>query len=449
MKLLLKQQSRADRGSMYNIKDRFGFRNVSTNLMKTFNSTTHFLRVVTEAFVCLLGNERLKCRTSEKGEDLLEAVATEIVELVYKQIPTHQMAEIEQLWQEDPEQQEGIFPYCFCQEEKEENMVECSGGKTCPNGQWFHLSCGHIPTAKYREITEEDWWCGSPQCRTKSIFCCGRNLELDDQDLDWIMCDNPKCSTHWFHLKCTRLKKIPKGDWFCTSRCRKEAKNVAKDSIDHVREYSLAVIFLGLLDEARRFVVRHGDGQNILRFWRLDMSRFRMGNHYNYVILGHRLLAGVNGYYDGRVAFDAVNNRTVNTTGKPAANHEIDLENEFCNKQVADGLKERGVVSETNAEKISRLCGSTRKEIFLLYEEKYCESYASQGGAARHDVTEIVSDLMLEYQQDKLFNEIPGRFHHGFEEFVHQDLIIQSVPRYVAKLKSLSLKIDREKAVRQ
>ena len=30
-----------------------------------------------------------------------------------------------------------------------------------------------------------------------------------------IGCDNPDCSIQWFHIKCLKLKIVPKGNWYC------------------------------------------------------------------------------------------------------------------------------------------------------------------------------------------------------------------------------------------
>jgi hypothetical protein len=54
MKLLLQEGSRSSKGSLQQVKDKFGFKNVTHNLMSSLNATSNFLRVVTEAFVCLL-----------------------------------------------------------------------------------------------------------------------------------------------------------------------------------------------------------------------------------------------------------------------------------------------------------------------------------------------------------------------------------------------------------
>jgi len=54
--------------------------------------------------------------------------------------------------------------------------------------------------------------------------CCACNLPENEDDL--IHCGEKECLVKKFHLKCVRVKKIPKGKWFC-SDC-KGKRNVKK-----------------------------------------------------------------------------------------------------------------------------------------------------------------------------------------------------------------------------
>ena len=40
----------------------------------------------------------------------------------------------------------------------------------------------------------------------------------EDED-DLIMCESRTCKFQWFHIKCMRIEKIPKGKWFCV-KCK-------------------------------------------------------------------------------------------------------------------------------------------------------------------------------------------------------------------------------------
>ena len=44
------------------------------------------------------------------------------------------------------------------------------------------------------------------------------------------------------------------------------------------------------MDLAHRDTIREGDGVAMMSIWKLNMTRFWHGNHFKYLLLGHRLL---------------------------------------------------------------------------------------------------------------------------------------------------------------
>lgn len=50
------------------------------------------------------------------------------------------------------------------------------------------------------------------------LWCYCRQPECEGQEM--IACDDNTCRIQWFHISCLRLKKVPKGKWFCPD-CRK------------------------------------------------------------------------------------------------------------------------------------------------------------------------------------------------------------------------------------
>lgn len=61
---------------------------------------------------------------------------------------------------------------------------------------------------------------------------------------------------------------------------------------DSVFNYSRCVLWRGLLHMAQTDAERRNNGDHMIADWRLDMVEFWNQNHYKYLILGHRLLAG-------------------------------------------------------------------------------------------------------------------------------------------------------------
>ena len=54
-------------------------------------------------------------------------------------------------------------------------------------------------TEQTRSVTSHDEYC----------YCHGPEKGR------MIGCDNPDCSVQWFHMKCLKLKVVPKGNWYC------------------------------------------------------------------------------------------------------------------------------------------------------------------------------------------------------------------------------------------
>ena len=46
-----------------------------------------------------------------------------------------------------------------------------------------------------------------------------RISKMSDDEDDLIMCESKTCKIQWFHIKGMRIKKVPKGKWFCV-KCK-------------------------------------------------------------------------------------------------------------------------------------------------------------------------------------------------------------------------------------
>lgn len=77
---------------------------------------------------------------------------------------------------------------------------------------------------------------------------------------------------------------------------------------------------------------RFNNGEQLISDWRLDMVEFWNQNH-NKLILGHRLLAGINGSLPPRLRNELIWNSTANLQGIPGNNIALDFVNEFLNNQ--------------------------------------------------------------------------------------------------------------------
>ena len=53
----------------------------------------------------------------------------------------------------------------------------------------------------------------------EELFCTCRNVSYGKM----IACDNERCPTEWFHYGCVGITEAPRGKWYCSLRCRKQA----------------------------------------------------------------------------------------------------------------------------------------------------------------------------------------------------------------------------------
>lgn len=66
-----------------------------------------------------------------------------------------------------------------------------------------------------------------------------------------------------------------------------------KAAAGHKHEYVTALLLQGLLDQTQRDYVREKDGPMRMRLWKMNIIQFHNRNHHKYVILAHRLIAGI------------------------------------------------------------------------------------------------------------------------------------------------------------
>lgn len=127
-----------------------------------------------------------------------------------------------------------------------------------------------------------------------------------DADGEMVRCGNMQCPLGaWFHIDCVGLESLPAvdEDWWCSDECRSSTNGNSSwftayedrpdCSTDYLRQYTLALTFYSLMDLCQKDAIREGDGLAMMSFWRINMLRFWRGNHYKYLKIGHRLLAGL------------------------------------------------------------------------------------------------------------------------------------------------------------
>ncbi|KAI0233016.1 hypothetical protein LSAT2_016719 [Lamellibrachia satsuma] len=194
--------------------------------------------------------------------------------------------------------------------------------------------CRDIVTMLWPQTSEVDFTSDAPN------DAGGDDDGGDDEDKLCCSCRRTERNMQYgeFHLRCTGLSKVPEKKWYCSTICEKQQASTecATSTKDHVKEYTSAVAWQGLMHRVRLDAERENDGTFLNQLWKLSMINLWNGNHYKYLILGHRI-----------------------TAGAMRSGH--------------------GHFSEAHAERISQLVGSAGQTIDKLYMSKVACSYSKTG----------------------------------------------------------------------
>ncbi|CAC5412942.1 unnamed protein product [Mytilus coruscus] len=169
-----KFESHREKGTLYNIKQIYDYKGVSSNIMSCFNKADELLEFTTKVYVILammniLGFKTIDDELDEEDHSLiLSKVSNEIVNQIY---PTTNTKEILNVISDKSLDQS---LYCICKLESGGEMVYC-GNKKCKFGQWFHLDCIGLSED---EIPEGDWFCSEVCTKEFSSTKRGKKSKL-------------------------------------------------------------------------------------------------------------------------------------------------------------------------------------------------------------------------------------------------------------------------------
>ncbi|KAL3867568.1 hypothetical protein ACJMK2_040455 [Sinanodonta woodiana] len=372
----LYRSSGRDRGTLYQLKNYFNHRNVTSNVKDSFNFNEEFLDFCCNGYTVLaamhyMQTEHLNDTPSDFPESLqdkliyLDRVATQIVDMVFlSSLPTVQkiLKSEEQAARDD-----SYSDYCICKQDiPGSDMIFCEN-RNCDRGIWFHLEC----------------------------------IEMD-------------------------VENVPDGNWFCSNDCEtavfnkksmkeRKKKTVAESLNDNKRNYTILVMWKGLNQQVRRDAIRENDGERMLLHWRFDMLQFFEKHHTKYFIVGHRLLSAVSGAVSPRLQMSLIWNRTVNPHGGHGRNIEMDLQMEFYNKEYKESVKDAGghLTSATIA-RHSQMVG-VGKILRSVYDKHVSDlSGRTVHKSARVDRQKDIKEFVSLLEHEDLFTLHPGRSYMSF-----------------------------------
>ncbi|XP_060588189.1 uncharacterized protein LOC132743654 [Ruditapes philippinarum] len=457
MDTLFDGRSAQDKGTLFYLKNVFNQRSVSKTVAESFNYVSDFLNFVTKGYVLLFGMDHLNMENldddialfdgmddSEQRQQL-KSTAKEIVEKVWCGT-TKIESNLEEL------AEEGL---CHCKEDLDdfdEPMIECQNND-CEKGHWFHYVCVGID----EDNIPSDWFC-SEECRNDVIhykYCICKKYIKDEP---MIECSYPNCEGQWFHGCCFGMTEdqFPdtKTSWYCSKTCKtkdrgKKRKKTREEEegLDRKFEYTKILVWRGLNDMIRRKAVRSNNGEMMVLFWKMDLPLFHNGNHTKYFILGHRLITALNGWLPEGLRFDLTWNRTVNLHGGRNRNDEMDLVNEFLNREFKDSIKTAGSkYSKETLDRHGRLAGGLGTAIQEIYSSLVGgsgEGIHTRKEDRRQEDLRLFTHLL---RPEKLTVKCLGRSHKAFPTIVSNESC-KNVEKFKEKIKKHQKRLDKRRKV--
>ena len=193
------------------------------------------------------------------------------------------------------------------------------------------------------------------------------------------------------------------------------SQSVLKAAPDGVYNYASAVLNDGLLLLEFKDAIREGDGERILRVWKVLIIYFHYAGHKNYKLEAFNLLTMVNATASPRIAAQLTWSRVVNTRGKKGHNVAADLHMEHLNKVVKGCVANLGAnISEQTIVQCGKslsglidICKHFDKENNVT-PSSVEHSYANSAEDMRRILVELTST-------SRVFDYIPGREHKTFK----------------------------------
>ena len=196
---------------------------------------------------------------------------------------------------------------------------------------------------------------------------------------------------------------------------------------DSLQRYTSVGLTLGLLalnfNDARKV----GDGERLMRLYKLIMLLYRIDGRTKYAYYTYQMLCQIYYLLPDHMSHDLVYNRFVNNAGKEDSNVEIDREVEHWNKKFKKDCKEfNGKVTSKSIERASNAYQSVD---FVLKNFDKCAGIKSSSGAhTKANVEDDTKKLGKQFIANDIFSCVPGRRHSSFPRYPKNIFQLINVP---------------------
>ncbi|XP_076073057.1 uncharacterized protein LOC143044781 [Mytilus galloprovincialis] len=358
--LHFKGTSSAEKGTLFQLRNKFDHRGVKSVVKDAVNDCRDFVRFVTKGYIILAALQILNLTSVDDINKITDTMKKE-----------EKKKFLEKLSSDIVEKYIVAKPF----------VLEQNGQDTADNNR---VPCGYPGCPKTFAI--------NGKCKEKHMNIC---LYKDLQHL-----------------------QLPE-----TNKKQKETKKVDSNKAeteDHKLNYSCSLLRDGLYDWIREDASKENDGDRLVRMWRLDILKYTQNNHTKYRLLSFRLQAQLLALLPPKLAHQLRHNRGVNIHGGAGKNVPGDLALEFLNMRAKDSLNSlSGNLSSSSIQRCGRSLQGCN-DLIDSYTEGL-QQFFGRPSNSKPSIQKDINSLVEELAKENLFDKIPGRCHHSFQNIINDE----------------------------
>lgn len=190
--------------------------------------------------------------------------------------------------------------------------------------------------------------------------------------------------------------------------------DACKDCEDKVCLYATELLSLAMMWHGFHDSIREGDGERILRYWKVLLVVFKSTNHHNYAKEAVNILFQYYHTFSDRQKAQLLWSRCINTRGSEGANIPCDLFMEHLNRRLKNVIRSMGAnVTPKAIVKAGKAIGSVH-HVCQVFEEQTATSLRSD----RHTVPPLGKDFLTVLRvlkEEKVFLTQGSRQHVSYK----------------------------------
>ena len=197
--------------------------------------------------------------------------------------------------------------------------------------------------------------------------------------------------------------------------CAFSTQQLSVDTDDSMYNYARVLCHYGSLTMEMMDAWAEGDGERVIRCWRLFLPHFQLSGSTKYALEAFRVQLQTTVSLSPNLAHQVKWHRFVNTKGGMGRNIPCDLYNEHINKLIKFIIRNMGSnLTENSLQRAARSV-STLNCIANRFDDESVVQSRTSAHSTRSDTVDV-KKVMKTVTEFKLLQCIPGRKHRSFPE---------------------------------